>query len=257
MRSLAFCSTGYYSAINWEQVSRQQQLSAWNAAAITPGPRAMWNDASGKPCDASVSDVRSQDKTGQLVYYVQAADVPVHQANRYRKDVLLQACNMPNMTQSAGLMSVLPLYLGMRVKLTKKSLPPELVQEASGDVVRIAFHDDEGFGYSRSRGQRPPCPPPAHPCWAIGWVLCDRLPSYVAVRFDKAAEDYTGLEQPGVWHVEPTSDDWNLRYKTPSCVQHRLAPSKKIGTETAVVKMFRHQISPRAGADRHLSKSTR
>ena len=152
-----FFSTGYYSAINWEQVCRQQQLSAWNAAAITSHPRALWNDASGKPSDASVDGMESLHDAGQLVYYVQAADVPVERALRGRKDVILQACNVPQMTQTGGLMSVLLLFLGMRVKLTKKIMPPELVQEASGEIVRIAFHDEEGFGHSRPRGQRPLC----------------------------------------------------------------------------------------------------
>ena len=139
-------------------------------------------------------------------------------------------------------MSVLPLYLGMRVKLTKKILPPELVQEASGEIVRIAFHDDEGFWYGRPRGQRLHCPPSDHPCWAIGWVLCDRLPTYVAVRFDKVTEDYTGLEQLGVWHVEPTNDEWKLKYKVAYCVQHPRSPSKKTGHNDNIVNMIRHQI---------------
>ena len=139
-------------------------------------------------------------------------------------------------------MSVLPSYLGIRVELTKKCLPPELVQEASGEIVRIAFHDEEGFGYGRPRGQRPQCPHPSHPCWAIGWVLCDRLPTYVAVRFGKFTEDYTGLGQLGVWHVEPTDDEWKLTYKAAYCVQHPLAPANTTGQKPNLVNMIRHQI---------------
>ena len=41
-------------------------------------------------------------------------------------------------------MAMLPLFLGMRVKLTKKIAAPELVQEASGEVVGIVLHDEEG-----------------------------------------------------------------------------------------------------------------
>ena len=133
--------------------------------------------------------------TGQLVYYVQAADVPVERALGGREDLILQACNVAQMTKTGGLMSVLPLFLGRRVTLAKKIMPPELVQEASGE---IAYHDEEGFGHTRPRGQRPLCPPKSHPCWQVGWVLCDRLLSCVAVRFDKLSEDYTGLNQPGV-----------------------------------------------------------
>ena len=44
-------------------------------------------------------------------------------------------------------------------------------------------------------------------------MKCDLLPLYVEVRFDACHEDYTGLGKPGVWHLEPTTDDWKFPQK--------------------------------------------
>ena len=60
--------------------------------------------------------------------------------------VYRQALMFPNMNKSGNLMSVLPLFHGMRVKLTKKVLPPALVQEAPGEVLAIIFNEKERFG---------------------------------------------------------------------------------------------------------------
>lgn len=46
-----------------------------------------------------------------------------------------QALAVANRNNTGGLMGMLPLFLGMRVKLTKKLLPPELVQEDRKSVV--------------------------------------------------------------------------------------------------------------------------
>lgn len=38
-----------------------------------------------------------------------------------------------------------------------------------------------------------------------------RLPAYaIAVRWDGCSDDYTGLGQPGVWHLEPQQDSWDF-----------------------------------------------
>ena len=134
------------------------------------------------------------------------------------------------------------VVFGYARQVYQENHAPELVQEASGEIVRITFHDDEGFGCSRLRGHRPKCPSESHPCWKIGWVLCDRLPAYVSVRFDKVGEDYTGLHQPGVCHVEPTNDEWKLVYKPALCIHHPLAPADEHGRKVIQVSMVRHQI---------------
>ena len=108
-------------------------------------------------------------------------------------------------------MGMLGLYIGMRVRLTKKLLPPELVQEATGEVVGIVFHPQEKFGGGQHSNNIRPSED--HPCWQLGHVKCDLLPLHVEVRFDGCHEDYTGLGKPGVWHVEPVADDWKLQQK--------------------------------------------
>ena len=42
-------------------------------------------------------------------------------------------------------MGMLGVFIGMRVRLAKKLLPPGLAQEATGEVVGIAFHPQESL----------------------------------------------------------------------------------------------------------------
>ena len=132
----------------------------------------------------------------------------------------MQALDVANMTSgTSGLMSFCVFFLGMRQKLTKKIMAPELVQEAGGEVVGVAFHHEEAFGRGLST-TAPLAPPADHPCWERGWVLLDRLPLYLEFRVDDASQDYTGDGKPGVWHLEPTSDDWVLNYKLSVRARH-------------------------------------
>ena len=259
-----FFAQGFFSAINWEQVARLEQLWARQVALHTVGPTALKNTCAGQPqriiwswppaaCRKHVPRAHLDTRpalliasfvygAGQLIYYVQAVDMPRAPGLQASTGFVTQALTVANRTSTAGLMGVLPLFLGMRVKLTRKLLPPELVQEASGEVVGIAFHDEEGFE-ERSLGTTAPARPPAtHPCWQRGWVMLDRLPKYVAERFDDQKEDYTGLGRPGVFFVEPHSDNWSLRCRTVGHVDRPRAPSRARRTKTADVQCRRHQI---------------
>ena len=117
----------------------------------------------------------------------------------------MDALKFVNLSKTAGLQGMLGGYLGMRVRLKKKVLGPELVQEATGEIVGFCFHPKESFGDPASTNLRPS---DCHECWARGWVRCDYLPKHIEVRWDGCSEDYTGLGKPGVWHLEPTRDDW-------------------------------------------------
>ena len=127
---------------------------------------------------------------------------------------------------TCGLMGVFSFFMGMRMKLTKKIMAPLLVQECPGEVVGVAFHEAERFGGHGPAVGAPPAPPPNHPCWERGWVLLDRLPLYVEFRVDEATEDYTGLGRPGVWFLEPVTDDWTLHYKLRYTVNHPPRPAR-------------------------------
>ena len=114
-------------------------------------------------------------------------------------------------------MGALPSFVGMCARRTKKILPPELAQEATGEVAGIVFHPRERFGHPTSSRVRPA---DAHPCWQRGWVRCDFLPLCVEVRWDGCTEDYTGQGRPGVYHVEPVQDDWKLPANRVVTVDH-------------------------------------
>ena len=57
----------------------------------------------------------------------------------------MNALRFVNLSKSVGLHGMLGLYTGMRVRLTKKIKEPELVQEATGEVIDLNFHPEERF----------------------------------------------------------------------------------------------------------------
>ena len=117
------------------------------------------------------------------------------------------------------------------------------MQEATGEIVDLAFHPEERFGSPASSNIRPS---DNHDCWKQGWVRCDRLPIHIAVRWDDSAEDYTGLGKPGVWHLKPTEDKWDLPIDTVMTIDHPGAPRPKVVKMTAKkhseVKVLRCQV---------------
>ena len=161
---------------------------------------------------------------GQLIYYVQAVDVVGDRRLASQKALYVQALQVANMaTTTKGLMGMLGFFMGMRMKLTKKLAPPEVVQEAPGEVVGVTFHAEEGFGLPNISGRAPYAPAASHSCWAKGWVLLDRLPQFLECRLDDSPEDYTGLGKRGVWHVEPENDSWDFECKAVSTIDHARA----------------------------------
>ena len=89
----------------------------------------------------------------------------------------------------------------------------------------IAFRPEERFGDPASSNIRPA---DTHECWERGWVLCDRLPLHIEVRWDGCAEDYTGLGKPGVWHLAPKKDTWKLPIETVATFDHPGALRPKV-----------------------------
>ena len=154
-----FFACGAHAAIQWEQVARIMQLHVLRMARLSRGPEAYCNTPQGSPDCTRVPRARP---VGQLVYYYQAADRFNHPQDRQRH---LEALRFVNLSKSAGLHGMCPVYIGMRVRLTRKVLAPELVQEASGEVINILFHKDERFGDPASSSIRPA---DAHPCWERG-----------------------------------------------------------------------------------------
>ena len=180
-----FFAQGFHSAINWEAVSRFQQLWAANAACVSAGPTAYRNTQNGKPqkysrwkctyvstmmrtiCDIpAVADRLQQflQHIGQLIFYIQAVDISHVRSLQSVRSLYTQALATPNMSShTAGMMGILPCFLGMSYKLTKKIMAPELVQEAPLEAIDITFHDSETFGLGHTHNQNKG-PPPDHPC---------------------------------------------------------------------------------------------
>ena len=58
------------------------------------------------------------------------------------------------------------------------------------------------------------------------------------VRWDGCTEDYTGLGKPGVWHVEPMTDDWKMPHQQCYTINHPNAPRAKQLKVTARKQKF-------------------
>ena len=210
-----FFAFGAHAAITWEQVIRTLHLRVLQLARRSRGPRALYNKPDGTPDRCSVP---MDQPPGQLVYYFQRVDKFKHPQDR---EVHMEALRFVKLSKSAGLHGMLGLYVGMRVRLTKKILSPEIVQEATGEVINVVFHHQERFGHPASTPLRPS---DLHECWTRGWVKCDRLPLYVEVRWDGCTEDYTGLGKPGVWHLVPKENDWKFPIEKRITIDHPGAP---------------------------------
>ena len=238
-----FFALGAHAAIQWEQVTRMMHLHVLRAARFCKGPRALCNTDAGLPdlrCEKKEEEEPTVASTGQLIYYFQAVDRFKHVQPR---DIHLKALHFVKLSQSANLHGVVPVFPGMRCRLTKKVLAPELVQEATGEVVGIAFHPEERFGDPASSNLRPA---DTHSCWQRGWVLCDRLPLHVEMRFDGCSEDYTGLGKPGVWYLSPQQVAWNLPMDEVATIDHpgalRTKTIKLTSRKHRTVEVWRCQL---------------
>ena len=111
------------------EVARLQQLHVLASARVCPGPRALFNRKDdGKPDLRHHGFGKAQSEArGQLVYYLQAVDRFKHHQDR---GTHLEALKFMNLSKSNGLPGMCAAYLGMRGRLTKKVMGPELVQEA-------------------------------------------------------------------------------------------------------------------------------
>ena len=155
-------------------------------------------------------------------YCFQAVDRfkhPHQPAERYR-----EALEFTNLSMTKGMHGILSIFIGQRMRLTKKICPPELVQAATCTVIGISFHPAEQFGHPGSTYLRPA---DGHHCWKSGLVLCSHLPLHIEVLFDGCSQDYTDNGKPGVWYLEPSKDDWKLPIKSTATIDHPNAPGTK------------------------------
>ena len=165
-----FFANGMFSAINWDQVARLQHITVYESAKNSFGVSALENTVDGRPVRLlrhfpaalgrsfnarfgrglqAAADVLSSFlfPRGQVIFYAQAVGL-VHQKDFFADKAVLREClAITNMaSKTCNLMLFCPLHVGLRVKLTKKLIRPELVQECPAEVLAINVHPEERYG---------------------------------------------------------------------------------------------------------------
>ena len=202
-----FFANGMFSAINWDQVARLQQITVYESAKNSFGVTAFKNTPDGRPVRflrhfpaglgrsfnrrfgqalEGVAELLTSFlfAKGQVIFYAQAVDL-VHQKEYFNDNSVLREClAITNMaSKTCNLMSFCPLHVGLRVKITKKLMAPELVQECPAEIVAIQVHPEERYGIPGCP-PRLPQPPPGHPCWTEGVCRLDFLPASITLRVE-------------------------------------------------------------------------
>jgi hypothetical protein len=214
-----FFALGARVAIYWDIVARMMHSHVDSWARVSTGPKALCNTSEGKP---DYVQKPATQQAGQLVYCFQAADRFKHpQAD----GTYWEALRFVKLSETGGLLGICPVFVGMRIRLTQRVLRPELVQEATGEVLGIHFHPMERFGHPASSSTQPAA---THDCWQCGWVVCDYLPIHIEIRFDGCTEDYTGDGRPGVYLLKPTKNDWTLPVERTATIDHPGALRPKV-----------------------------
>ncbi len=165
---------GFEMAIAWEAVAREMQYRS----------------------------LREAFAAKQMLMYVQAVDICRHDLPRHEYMQMLQVVNMTN---TAKMLGMCPLYIGMRVRLTVRLSEPAdgAVQDAVGEVLDVIFHERE-FEQPSSDWR---CNPD-HQARCNGYVRLKYSPQAVVVRFDDVQLDI-GLG-PGVLLVQVFKGNWTF-----------------------------------------------
>jgi hypothetical protein len=161
----------------------------------------------------------SAAKGGTMLFYVQAVDRPNHHCTR---DEHFQMLQVPSLSDTKKHIGILPLHLGLRVRLTKLILAPELTPEREGIVVGIEL--------------RPPDQPKNWPAATAAMVaecghyVCTEQPLAIYVRIHDYAETiFPSIPCPahkiigpqkachecqhfeGVVAIRPTTTSWTFK----------------------------------------------
>ena len=74
----------------------------------------------------------------RILFLIVAADIPSHHVP---KEIYRRMQAVPSMTTTKKLMTILPIFNGARVRLTRTILPPELAPEREGTVIGIELNE--------------------------------------------------------------------------------------------------------------------
>jgi hypothetical protein len=130
----------------------------------------------------------------------------------------------------------------MQNKITQKVLVPDIVQEASAEILNIGFHEEECFGMPRRSGVPGAWPPVSHPCWQRGWVQLDRLPRWIEIRMHGESGIYTQTRRPGVYNLEPKNAGWDFKYQAKRFINRPNVKPVVQEAASTIVKMVSSQL---------------
>ena len=156
---------------------------------------------------------------GKVLFYIPAVDVPLARLSRDEFDEMRA---FPNISQSAKLPSVLPVWIGMEVILSDSVLPPKYVRGTACTVVGIEPHPKE---------------PPMHDRESItthGCVVLHYMPKCIYVRVDGSDDVFLqaadasaaqpgNLDLKGVLAIKPQPRKWKF---TPSSCKSAVQVSR-------------------------------
>ena len=145
---------------------------------------------------------------GKILFYIPAVDVPSTRMSRDDFDAMRAH---PNISASAKLLGILPVYVGMEMILTESYLPPRIVRGAPVEVVDVELHPQE-------------LPLQGRPSIALhGCVVLQFMPKCIYVRVRGCTDTFlvptAGASQPGgpdmagLLAVQPTSRHWKFKGK--------------------------------------------
>eukprot|EP00435_Cladocopium_sp_Y103_P021272 s390_g5.t1 len=230
-----------------------QAWTALKATALKPQDRRLEHASEYYECSYSwqivslAQQIRpkiSAAKSNTLLYYIQALDSP---ARHCTKQECFQMLQTPSLSDTEKLMGILPVHIGLKIRLTKLIVAPELTPEREGVVVGIEFR----------QADQPKNWPPATKALvqSCGHYVCTEQPHAIYVRIcdyketilppvpcsahkvlgaDKSCPQCQHFE--GVIAIRPTTAAWNFRVSS---------------TETIDVKRTQFAIAPATAKTNH------
>ena len=139
---------------------------------------------------------------GQVLYYIPAIDSPSVRMTRKDFDDMR---GFSNVSTSASLLGILPIYIGMEMKLGESYLPPSIVRGAPVEVVDIELHPMEPDIRGRDSIA-------SHGC-----VVLQYMPKCIYVRLQNCQDLFlasANAELQGVFAVQPVTRSWHYKGNT-------------------------------------------
>ena len=195
--------------------------------------------------------IRDSALTAQRqLYYIQAIDAPEQTDREWTPEEIFSLLKHPSLTETGKLMGVVPLYVGMHVRLTQLIKAPFLVQNVPGVVKEIHFHPAE-----RVPDKEDPDKPirlkymplgvivqlDENPFSAPVLVRENVDPADAGVVMDEAlASKRTTDLPPGLIFIKPQESTWKFQKRTAGIIIP--GTEKKVSGPTFTIRIKRRQL---------------